>query len=223
MPILELPTSRSYSYGPKDIYPTWTAHIVEPYSFYLDYVSHTIIMMLSTMTSPPVAVLDPPTSSPSILLHTPPRIQDLRMERFIRTTEERFVGALTPETLQILSATLQSHYNEACQSHKICMLPSFCHSLPTGQEEGIVLAVDVGGSTLRVGLVQLNGRNARSEPLTVLRSKYHVIDHAVRSLVGRAFFEWMADRIYETLEGDSRWLRDDKPLRIGLAWSFPTE
>lgn len=85
------------------------------------------------------------------------------------------------------------------------------------------LALDVGGSTLRVGLVQLDGRSTGEGSVHVLKSQHYVIDDAVRSLIGYAFFEWMADRIYETLEGDSRWLQDVQPLRIGLAWSFPVE
>ena len=179
--------------------------------------------MLTTMAAPSVVVLESPLIPLPHKFHVQSKFLDFRVDRFAHTVEDQLAQGLAPETMEMLSATLQDHFGEACKSSKVCMLPSFCHALPTGHEEGIYLAVDVGGSTLRVGLIRLSGRCADGEALTVLTSRHHVIDDAVRSLVGRAFFEWMADRIYETLEGDSRWLQHTKPLRVGLAWSYPVE
>ena len=178
--------------------------------------------MLATMSAP-VAVLDPAITPTSPTLKRLPKARNARLDRFTSKVKDRLTRPLTPEVMQLISSKLLSENEEACNSSKIGMLPSFCHTLPSGQERGVYLAVDVGGSTLRVGLIQLNGRSPPNEALTVLKSQHHVIDEPVRSLVGRAFFEWMANRISETLEGNSRCAYDDKPLKIGLAWSFPVE
>lgn len=173
--------------------------------------------------TPPVAVLDQPPTPTSPTFQLPPRWPDRRMDRFAVNIEQRLTTTLTPELLQIMSAALLDEYNEASQSSTLGMLPSFCHTLPKGSENGIFLALDVGGSTLRVALIQLNGRRSGGEAASILKSRHHVIDQRVRGLVGRAFFSWMADRIQETLEADSRWLHSRESLRTGLAWSFPIE
>lgn len=178
--------------------------------------------MLSVM-APPVAVLDQPPTPTSPTFHIPSKFPDNRMDRFAATVEQRFTNALTPEMLHIMSTALLDEYHDACESSTIGMLPSFCHTLPKGSENGAFLALDVGGSTLRVALIKLNGRRSVGEATTILKSRHHFIDQTTRSLVGRAFFSWMADRIYETLEDDARWLHASEPLRIGLAWSFPIE
>ena len=163
------------------------------------------------------------------LHHVTPTLKAVRpvpvldMDRFRTEAEKMFTNALTPDVLQTMSAALLTEYERACQMSDIGMLPSFCHTLPTGEEIGRFLAVDVGGSTLRVALTQLNGRRSNGDEVTILKCRHHVIDETSRGLIGRAFFSWIADRIAETLEGDDQWLCAKEPLHMGLAWSFPIE
>jgi hexokinase len=44
----------------------------------------------------------------------------------------------------------------------------------------------------------------------------------VKQLKGVAFFDWMAERIEETISGHAHGLENDV-LSMGLAWSFPIE
>ena len=178
--------------------------------------------MLSVM-APPVMVMESPPTPTSPVFQLPPRFPDTRMDRFAAAAERSFVSTLTPELLQIMSVAILGEMNEACQSSTIGMLPSFCHSLPRGNEIGHFLALDVGGSTLRVALVRLNGRQSLGETVSILKSRHHVIDNDARGLVGQAFFSWMAGRIADTLEGAGSLLNGGEPLKAGLAWSFPVE
>lgn len=104
------------------------------------------------------------------------------------------------------------------------MLPSYSYRLPNGQEKGQFLALDMGGTTLRIALVELSGREADSKvaPCRVLHANVLKADDTVKDLVGMAFFEWMADMISETV---SSHLNNEagKPLPIAVTWSFPIE
>lgn len=105
------------------------------------------------------------------------------------------------------------------------MLPSYNHKLPSGQETGRYLAVDVGGSTLRVALVELRGRaehvSGRESEIVSLKS--YPIDTDIKNLRGVAFFDWMAAKIVETLglqEGRVNGAAASA-VPMALAWSFP--
>lgn len=133
--------------------------------------------------------------------------------------------------LLLLSGKLKAQFREGLQTNPACMLPSYNHQLPGGNETGQYLAVDIGGSTLRVGLVDLKGREKTKDgDSTIVHMDNYTIDKSVRLLAGADFFKWMARMIETSLkkainaghisrEGcDSR-----NPMPIGLAWSFPLE
>jgi hexokinase len=105
------------------------------------------------------------------------------------------------------------------------MIPAYSYRLPTGQESGQFLTLDVGGSTLRVAVVELKGRHGdlkSSTEIVSIRNFY--IDKAIKDLVGVAFFDWMAARIVETTSiGLKKTQSPSHPLPMALAWSFPIE
>ena len=111
------------------------------------------------------------------------------------------------------------------------MLPSYNHLLPSGKEKGIYVALDVGGSTFRVAVLELYGKGAvsSSEAWNIMTLQSFKIDESVKELRGLAFFDWLAERIegvLETTEG----LEERCPISgkrgnmsMGLSWSFPIE
>lgn len=130
------------------------------------------------------------------------------------------------ESLLSLSKDLQIELKQHLISSPQCMLPSFNYTLPTGEERGTYLALEVGGSNLRMAFVELRGRRQNSESLRVKHTLSFPIDNSVRQLQDYAFFDWMAERIRETLasqNGVSYQTDDSEPLRMGVAWSFPIE
>ena len=106
------------------------------------------------------------------------------------------------------------------------MLPSFNYELPTGHEQGLYLALEVGGSNLRMAMVELHGRDSGGDSMRIRRTMSAPIDKSVRQLQNYEFFDWMADNIRQLLllEDDTKDMREDSPpLRMGVAWSFPIE
>lgn len=160
-----------------------------------------------------------------------PQSQDITMsirdsdplESLLQVVQSQFEQQLRIEDLLALSKKLQAEFRQHMITSPQCMLPSYNYKLPTGQEQGTYLALDVGGSNLRMALVELKGRNLGME---IQRTMCFSIDTAIRQLMGYDFFDWMAGRIGELLavetEPPSQTERNG-PLPMGVAWSFPIE
>lgn len=138
--------------------------------------------------------------------------------------ESLFGAQLGVDHLLDVSRDLKDQYLDRLQSSNISMLPSYQHTLPTGREVGDYLALDVGGSTLRIAIIRLGGRKNGTDGLQVRRIRSFSINNTIRHLRGRAFFDWMADKIGEMLM-EYNYIRGitDGHLSMGLAWSFPVE
>jgi len=147
------------------------------------------------------------------------------IQEFLKELEAAFVGPVSGDGLKRLATGLKRQYLERLESDLECMLPSFSHQLPTGEESGQYLALDVGGSNLRVALVQLSGRDENGKQESkILSKKKFPIDTAIKDLEGTAFFDWMALRVCETVsKGLERESSPEAPLSMALAWSFPIE
>ena len=156
--------------------------------------------------------------------HVVERAYDKSMDDFAVEVKGLFQAPLQSERLLDMSAKLQDEYREALQSSDMSMLPSYQHTLPTGSEKGDFLALDVGGSTLRIGLIRLGGKRNDGDGLQARRIRSFKIDEKIRALEGQAFFDWMASRIgdmlteYNHINGTT-----NARLQMGLAWSFPVE
>lgn len=126
--------------------------------------------------------------------------------------------------LKDIAAKLKVEFRQGLSSNPACMLPSYNQRLPNGSECGQHLVLDVGGSTLRVALVELRSRGLRGSESGIVRMDSFRIDNDVKLLEGMAFFDWVADRVFETISKDSNHTRSSgSPLPMGLAWSFPIE
>ena len=121
-----------------------------------------------------------------------------------------------------MSSALRTQYKAKLRESETCMLPSYCHALPDGKETGTYISLDVGGSTLRIALVALHGRD-RQDPMAIKHMKSSKIDEQIRRLPGTEFFDWMASKIEAMLAEGKSVCAQDKTLPIGLAWSFPIE
>ena len=131
---------------------------------------------------------------------------------------------LTPEIYKSIIGGFKQEceqgLNTASASGLATMIPSYVTRLPTGHETGTYLALDIGGSTLRVCAVELLGRGQ----VNVTEVK-HLITDTLRSSSTIVFFDWIADTIAELYTLLPEETRDDAapPLAMGVSWSFPLE
>lgn len=161
------------------------------------------------------------TSSKPRVGNTPRR----SIQEFLKEAETLFLDPIGQDGLQQLSRNLRKQLLQRLEADMECMLPSYSHQLPRGTEVGRFVALDVGGSTLRVALVELCGRMSNiGEESKIVSMRNFRITPDIKALEGMAFFDWMAEKILETLseelEQDGR---SDGPLPMSMAWSFPIE
>ncbi|KAI4609335.1 hypothetical protein J4E80_008584 [Alternaria sp. BMP 0032] len=183
-----------------------------------------------------LAALDRITMLPSLLHSVLPsstsrrrvrdglRTYDRTMDDLLREIQRLLEAPLATAKMLDMSTRLQAQFAPKLQSSDICMLPSYNHKLPSGYEKGTYLALDVGGSTFRIALVELNGRRPDAKNMRIAVMKSYKIDEKVRQRRGNDFFEWMAEKIQDALADPLlQNSTDTKSFPMGLAWSFPVE
>ncbi|GBF62750.1 hexokinase [Trichophyton mentagrophytes] len=154
-----------------------------------------------------------------------PSLRRRSLDDLAADVQRQFTSHLSTARLAAMAAGIRLQLDRCAKSSPVCMLPSFNHTLPCDNERGTFLALDVGGSTFRVALVELAGRGA----MHIRRIASSAIDEQVKMLEGRAFFDWIALRILDMLQdgeeaGDEGYGRDSSsPLAMGLSWSFPID
>ncbi|KAJ6148042.1 Hexokinase N-terminal [Penicillium chrysogenum] len=143
------------------------------------------------------------------------------LDDFAEEVETSCSTPLSTRNMVDMSEKIRAQFRDCLQNSPCCMLPSYDTALPAGSEKGTYLALDVGGSTFRVALIELNGRD---EEVRILKVSSVHIDEQLKMLEGTQFFDWMAGQI-ETMLGEvgSDYGRGDVPLAMGLSWSFPIE
>ena len=145
------------------------------------------------------------------------------LDGLLQDVHRQFEQQLRIEELLGLSEKLQTELRQHMISSPQCMLPSFNYELPNGQEQGIYLALEVGGSNLRVALVAIG---ERPQSIRTHHNRCFSIDTAIRQLTSFELFDWMAQRVRELLGEGAELLGHRKstgPLPMGVAWSFPLE
>jgi len=146
-----------------------------------------------------------------------------RGEDFLGQVREVFEREMRIEPLMVFSKGMTKQFKGSLLDNHMCMLPSYNYLLPTGKERGNYLALDVGGSTFRVALIELSGTSSGGK-CKIVRTNSFKIDSGTRQLQGVQFFDWMAQRIEDTLSGQAEGQdMSSAPLSMGLSWSFPVE
>lgn len=114
-------------------------------------------------------------------------------------------------------------------SQPMGMIPSFVQGVPDGTETGSFLALDLGGTNLRVCEVVLNG----DQTFNLVQQKYRVSD-SLKTGEATALFNYLADSVDAFLTthattgyaspGDSpRAAANRKIVHLGFTFSFPVE
>ncbi|KIJ56588.1 hypothetical protein M422DRAFT_22742 [Sphaerobolus stellatus SS14] len=107
-----------------------------------------------------------------------------------------------------------SKYNEP-----MAMIPTFVTDpLPDGTEKGVFLAVDLGGTNLRICEVHLNGDKTFS-----LRQKMYRVSDALKTGDASTLFDYIAECVDAFLTVDGDYELGDAELKLGLTFSFPVE
>ena len=146
------------------------------------------------------------------------------MEDFCEDVRVHLRDELDEPYLHRLAEHLHLQFQKKLQESDICMLPSYSHRFPTGNETGLFLDLDVGGSTLRIALVELRGSPGGDVRTNIKMQQEFPMDDAIKNLRGTAFFHWIASCVHNIFFNKDM-LQDlhIEMLPLGLSWSFPVE
>lgn len=135
----------------------------------------------------------------------------------------KLTSSCTIESLnEIIDGLRQSMRAKMHDPASQTMLASCVTKLPTGQETGSYLSVDLGGSTARVAFVQLHGHSSH----TVRYKAAYPVESDTKALSGQGFFLWIAHKVKLAVDHAvaQGWIDSDYPALVtGLSWSFPFE
>ncbi|CAE6411520.1 hexokinase [Rhizoctonia solani AG-1 IB] len=106
-----------------------------------------------------------------------------------------------------------SKYGEA-----MAMIPTFVTGVPNGSETGTFLAVDLGGTNLRVCEVVLQG-NGKFD----LRAQKFKVSTELKTGTATALFDYIASCVDAFLNESKHASSSDDVLSLGLTFSFPVE
>ncbi|KAK5467196.1 N-acetylglucosamine kinase 1 [Exophiala xenobiotica] len=189
--------------------------------FFRSILRHLAAMLIFPSTLKTMAVSPKSSNTQVTVVETtanPPSLDSLKDEIM-----RLFRQPCTIRRMLSMSSALRIQYKSKLQDSEACMLPSFCHSLPTGQETGTFISLDVGGSTFRIAMVELRGRDGQDSPMTIKHMSTFKIDEQIRRLPSVQFFDWMAGRIQDMMKAYPEECSSAEPVSLGLAWSFPIE
>ncbi|CCF52284.1 hypothetical protein NDA11_007405 [Ustilago hordei] len=146
-----------------------------------------------------------------------PAVPPVSRQQALSSIVEQFT--LSKPLLESLIARFHELYDYGL-SHdgaEMQMIPSFVTGVPTGSEKGTYLALDLGGTNLRVCEVALDGKGTFS----IKQEKYRVSD-ALKQGPVRDLFDYMA-RSVDNFLTDFGTASTEDVLHLGLTFSFPVE
>jgi hexokinase len=131
----------------------------------------------------------------------------------IDTLERQFEVSLPRMQAIKKAVTAEMDAGLAGRKSSIAMLPAYCDAA-SGQEKGLYLALDLGGTNFRVMLVQLSG--AGQNPRVVAEAKYRLTREQITG---------SGDKLFDAIAGYLRkFLKDQSfntEVALGYTFSFP--
>lgn len=120
---------------------------------------------------------------------------------------------ISVERMLEISAYVQDQMDKGLkgETSDLKMLPSFVDSVCSGMEQGYVMALDMGGSNVRVTTFDLRGNGV----LEVVKEVKHAFPPEYMSGTASQVFGFLADCIKEANPDDN--------LPLGFTFSFPSE
>ncbi|KAF8646614.1 hypothetical protein AX16_007115 [Volvariella volvacea WC 439] len=144
------------------------------------------------------------------------------MSDYLRRYEAAFT--LTPQRMRMIVEAFKETLELGLQKtgQVVPMIPTFVFGWPTGQEKGDFLAVDLGGTNLRVCLVAVQGDGK----FEITQSKYRLTEEQKHG-EGQDLFDFCAECLKTFIDSNMSdpdgglHLKDGETLPLGFTFSYP--
>ena len=131
--------------------------------------------------------------------------------------------------LSEIAKCFETTFNHIAAHSSTQFLPTPIISLPSGSETGTFLALDLGGSNLRVAIVELLGCDVDGRLRITLQENW-LIPEPLKRGAAEALFSWVAQRMAGIVEAYVGALVDEEReevlregIPVGVAFSFPMQ
>ncbi|TEB32755.1 hexokinase [Coprinellus micaceus] len=152
---------------------------------------------------------------------TLPHATKRTMADHLRRLETLFT--LTPQRLRMITHAFRETLDLGLEKKEqvVPMIPTFVFGWPTGQEKGDYLAIDLGGTNLRVCLVHLQGQGK----FEVTQSKYRLTEEQKQD-EGQKLFDFCAESLKTFIDSNSGEdgilnIEPGQNLPLGFTFSYP--
>ncbi|KAH9835019.1 hexokinase [Rhodofomes roseus] len=140
------------------------------------------------------------------------------MADHLRKYESLFT--LTPQRMRIIVEAFKETLEIGLAKHNqiVPMIPTYVFGWPTGQERGNYLALDLGGTNLRVCLVTLEGEGK----FEITQSKYRLSEEQKQD-DGQKLFDFCAECMKSFIDSNISGgiIEKDSILPLGFTFSYP--
>ncbi|KAM0749042.1 hexokinase [Meredithblackwellia eburnea MCA 4105] len=150
----------------------------------------------------------------------PPHATKRDMADFLKKLEHQFT--ITPQRMRMIVDAFVETLEHGLQKYgeEVPMIPTFVFGWPTGKEKGSYLAVDLGGTNLRVCQVELEGDGK----FEITQTKYRLTEEQ-KQAEGQQLFDFCAEclgRFVIDHYGDEDGNVDlEEPIPLGFTFSYP--
>ncbi|CAD6504221.1 BgTH12-05955 [Blumeria graminis f. sp. triticale] len=133
----------------------------------------------------------------------------------IRRLEDQFT--VPKEKLKAITSHFVKELEKglSVEGGSIPMNPTWCMSFPTGDEQGTFLALDMGGTNLRVCEIILTEEKSEFD---IIQSKYKMPEE-LKSGTAEELWEYIADCLLQFIEAHHG--NDTSELPLGFTFSYP--
>lgn len=130
--------------------------------------------------------------------------------------DKTFLCKATNHFLRSMDAGLA---NDTPAREYMPMIPTYVTSIPTGKENGLYLAADLGGTNFRVCSIDLKGDHT----FELKQSKFPVPLDLMKGTSSDDLFSFLAEKVSNFLAEHHNDLDESKLLKLGFTFSFPVE
>lgn len=132
---------------------------------------------------------------------------------------------LPTSKLEQIVHRFRSELNQGLAAHaqNIAMHQTWVHSLPSGNERGTYLTLDLGGTNLRVSHVTLHGDNKPRQSRTELKQTQYRIPSTLKTGTAPQLWDFIATKLAAFIRetGLGNYFSPARPIPLGFTFSYP--
>ncbi|KAF2122055.1 hexokinase-domain-containing protein [Lophiotrema nucula] len=129
------------------------------------------------------------------------------------------------DKLKEIVKRFQEELEDGLRKHgqNISMNLSWVLSMPTGDEKGTFLALDLGGTNLRVCIVELHGKEGKEGKRHTLTQEQYKLDPKIKESTTEDLWNHVADTLQTFLssKGLDKQYTPDSPMPLAFTFSYP--